>query len=155
MYSRGRQTVISRETGEKRRRRCRSSSSRVTSGREAPTPEQKKALLQVATDLVVKVLGTNPATTHVIIEEVLPGNWAVGGKSATERTIDLNRPEAQAFNRGGAERRQEAVLLSPEKRRRRTKIVIPARSAPCFLIQALPRPQDRNTQETADTAPPP
>lgn len=58
---------------------------KVTGGREAPTPEQKKALLQGATDLVVNVLGKNPATTHVMIEEVDPDNWAVGGKSATER----------------------------------------------------------------------
>lgn len=58
---------------------------KVTGGREAPTPEQKKALFEGATDLVVKVLGKNPATTHVIIEEVDPDNWAVGGRSATER----------------------------------------------------------------------
>ena len=43
---------------------------RVTGGSEAPTPEQKKELIRGATDLLVRVLGQNPATTTVIIDEV-------------------------------------------------------------------------------------
>ncbi len=58
---------------------------KVTGGAEAPTAEQKRELLKGATDLVVRVLGKNPATTHVIIEEVDPDCWGVGGLSATER----------------------------------------------------------------------
>lgn len=58
---------------------------KVTGGKEAPTVEQKQALLAGATRLVVEVLGKNPATTHVIIEEVDPDNWGVGGLSATVR----------------------------------------------------------------------
>ncbi|MDO5532839.1 4-oxalocrotonate tautomerase family protein [Sutterella sp.] len=65
---------------------------KVTGGAEAPTPEQKAELLKGATDLVVRVLGKNPATTHVIIEEVDPDNWGVGGLSATVRRNLTSKP---------------------------------------------------------------
>ncbi|WP_104749574.1 tautomerase family protein [Helicobacter cynogastricus] len=48
------------------------------------TPEQKKALIEGATDLLVKVLNKNRATTIVIIEELDSDNWGIGGNSVTE-----------------------------------------------------------------------
>jgi 4-oxalocrotonate tautomerase len=53
--------------------------------REGATPEQKAALIKGATDLLVNVLGKNPATTFVIIDEVELDNWGVGGETVRER----------------------------------------------------------------------
>ena len=47
---------------------------KLTGGNEAPTAEQKQALIAGATQLLVDVLGKNPATTVVIIEEVPTDN---------------------------------------------------------------------------------
>ena len=49
------------------------------------TEEQKAELIAGATDLLVRVLNKNPATTFVIIDEVEPANWGVGGMSVAER----------------------------------------------------------------------
>ncbi len=57
---------------------------KVTGGSEAPTPEQKQELIKGATELLVRVLGKNPATTVVIIDEVETDNWGLGGQSVTE-----------------------------------------------------------------------
>jgi 4-oxalocrotonate tautomerase len=51
---------------------------------EQVTPEQKKALIEGATQLLVDVLNKNPATTVVVIDEVNTDNWGVGGKVVTE-----------------------------------------------------------------------
>ena len=47
--------------------------------REGVTPEQKAALIQGATDLLITVLNKDPATTFVVIDEVDLDNWGVGG----------------------------------------------------------------------------
>ena len=47
--------------------------------REGVTPDQKAAIIRGATDLMVDVLGKEPATTFVVIEEVELENWGVGG----------------------------------------------------------------------------
>jgi 4-oxalocrotonate tautomerase len=52
--------------------------------REGVSPEQKKSLIQGATDLVVKILGKDPATTFVVIEEIDTDNWGVAGSTVTE-----------------------------------------------------------------------
>lgn len=44
-----------------------------------PTSKQKAELIQGATDLLVKVLNKNPATTFVVIDEVALEDWGVGG----------------------------------------------------------------------------
>lgn len=49
--------------------------------REGVSRAQKQALIEGATSLVVDVLGKDPATTFVVIEEVDPDNWGVGGRS--------------------------------------------------------------------------
>lgn len=51
--------------------------------REGVTPEQKAELIQGVTDLLVRVLNKNPATTFVIIDEVDTDNWGVAGKPVT------------------------------------------------------------------------
>ena len=56
---------------------------RVT--REGATSEQKAALIRGATDLLVDVLGKNPATTVVVIDEVDTDNWGVAGEQITIR----------------------------------------------------------------------
>lgn len=53
--------------------------------REGATPEQKAELIAGATDLLQRVLGKNPATTFVIIDEVETDNWGVGGETVTSR----------------------------------------------------------------------
>lgn len=47
--------------------------------REGVTAEQKAELIKGATDLLVRVLNKNPATTFVVIDEVESENWGIGG----------------------------------------------------------------------------
>lgn len=51
--------------------------------REGATPEQKAQLIEGVTELLVRVLNKNPATTFVIIDEVDTDNWGISGKSVT------------------------------------------------------------------------
>lgn len=53
--------------------------------RDGVTAEQKAALIAGATQLLVDVLGKNPQTTVVVIDEVDTDNWGLGGESVTER----------------------------------------------------------------------
>lgn len=53
--------------------------------REGATPEQKARLIQGATQLLVDVLGKNPKTTVVVIDEVDTDNLGVAGESITVR----------------------------------------------------------------------
>lgn len=46
---------------------------------EGVTKKQKKQLIEGATQLMVDVLGKNPATTHIVIEEIPVDNWGVNG----------------------------------------------------------------------------
>jgi 4-oxalocrotonate tautomerase len=52
--------------------------------REDVTAEQKRRLIAGVTDLLTDVLGKNPATTVVIIDEVDTDNWGIGGNAVTE-----------------------------------------------------------------------
>jgi 4-oxalocrotonate tautomerase len=52
--------------------------------KEGATKEQKAALIKGVTDLLVNVLGKNPKTTVIIIDEVETDNWGVGGESITD-----------------------------------------------------------------------
>jgi 4-oxalocrotonate tautomerase len=52
---------------------------------EGVTAEQKAELIQGATRLLVDVLGKNPKTTIVVIDEVETDNWGVAGESVTVR----------------------------------------------------------------------
>ena len=53
--------------------------------REGATREQKEALIRGATQLLVDVLGKNPQTTVVVIDEIDTDNWGVAGETITER----------------------------------------------------------------------
>lgn len=53
--------------------------------REGVTGEQKAKLIQGATQLLTDVLGKNPATTVVVIDEVDTDNWGIAGESVTQR----------------------------------------------------------------------
>lgn len=52
---------------------------------ENVSPEDKKALIEGATRLLQDVLGKNPATTVVVIDEVNTDNWGIGGEQVTAR----------------------------------------------------------------------
>lgn len=46
---------------------------------EGVSDRQKAEIIAGSTQLMVDVLGKEPATTHVVIEEVPLANWGVGG----------------------------------------------------------------------------
>ncbi len=52
--------------------------------REGATSEQKSELIKGVTDLLVRVLEKNPATTFVVIDEVAMEDWGVGGLPVEE-----------------------------------------------------------------------
>ncbi len=52
---------------------------------EDVTSEQKKELIKGVTDLLQTVLGKNPKTTVVVIDEINTDNWGIEGESVTER----------------------------------------------------------------------
>ncbi len=58
--------------------------------REGVSPEQKAELIEGVTDLLARVLGKNPATTVVVIDEVETDNWGIGGE-----TVSLRRSRGQ------------------------------------------------------------
>jgi len=53
--------------------------------REGATTAQKAQLITGVTELLQEVLGKNPATTVVVIDEVETDNWGIGGESVTVR----------------------------------------------------------------------
>ena len=57
---------------------------RIEITREGVTREQKKQLIAGATELMVRVLDKDPATTFVVIDEVDLDNWGVGGLPVVE-----------------------------------------------------------------------
>lgn len=52
---------------------------------ENVTPEKKALLIQGVTKLLVDVLGKNPNTTVVVIDEVHTDNWGIAGETITVR----------------------------------------------------------------------
>lgn len=53
--------------------------------KEGATTEQKKQLIQGVAKMLQDILGKNPQTTCVVIEEVDTDNWGLGGETITER----------------------------------------------------------------------
>ncbi len=51
--------------------------------KEGATAEQKAVLIREVTRLLAEVLGKNPQTTVVVIDEVDTDNWGIGGESVT------------------------------------------------------------------------
>jgi len=52
--------------------------------KDGATAEQKAKLIKGVTDLLKDVLGKNPNTTVVTIDEVETDNWGIGGLPVTE-----------------------------------------------------------------------
>ncbi len=53
--------------------------------KEGADAEQKARLIQGVTQLLADILGKNPQTTVVVIEEVDMDNWGIGGETVTVR----------------------------------------------------------------------
>jgi 4-oxalocrotonate tautomerase len=53
--------------------------------KEGATAEQKATLIRGVTLLLRDILGKNPETTVVTIDEVDTDNWGIGGESITVR----------------------------------------------------------------------
>lgn len=51
--------------------------------KEGVTSKQKSELIAGVTKLLQEVLGKNPATTCVVIDEVDTDNWGLGGEQVT------------------------------------------------------------------------
>ena len=51
---------------------------------ESVTNEQKKAIIQGCTQLMVDVLNKDPATTFVLIDEVNTDNWGIGFEQVSQ-----------------------------------------------------------------------
>jgi 4-oxalocrotonate tautomerase len=52
--------------------------------KEGATAEKKAQLIKGVTDLLVSILGKNPQTTVVVIEEIDTDNWGIGGKTVSD-----------------------------------------------------------------------
>ncbi len=52
---------------------------------EGASKEQKLALVAGVTELLSSVLGKNPETTIVVIDEVDTDNWGIGGELVSDR----------------------------------------------------------------------
>ncbi len=63
--------------------------------REGATPAQKLQLIEGATDLLVRVLNKNPATTFVIIDEVDTDNWGVAARERDHVAQARSRRESR------------------------------------------------------------
>ncbi|MCH9639826.1 MAG: 4-oxalocrotonate tautomerase family protein [Betaproteobacteria bacterium] len=57
---------------------------------EQVTVQQKKQLIQGATQLLIDVLEKNPATIFVVIDEVNTDNWGIGFNTVTSLRISNN-----------------------------------------------------------------
>lgn len=53
--------------------------------KEGVTADKKAELIKGVTDLLKNILGKNPQTTVVVIDEVDTDNWGIGGESVTVR----------------------------------------------------------------------
>ena len=53
--------------------------------KDSATAEQKAKVISGVTELLRDVLGKNPQTTFVVIDEVETDNWGIGGETITQR----------------------------------------------------------------------
>lgn len=53
--------------------------------KDGATLEKKAELISGVTNLLRDVMGKNPETTVVIIDEVDTDNWGIGGETVSER----------------------------------------------------------------------
>jgi 4-oxalocrotonate tautomerase len=64
--------------------------------REGATPGQKAQLIRGVTQLLADVLGKNPQTTVVVIDEVETDNWGIGGETVTVLRSSSETPAEEA-----------------------------------------------------------
>ena len=53
---------------------------------EGRTPEQKSRLSRELTEVAMRVLDVRPEAVRVLIEEIPPAHWSIGGVSFAERS---------------------------------------------------------------------
>jgi 4-oxalocrotonate tautomerase len=53
--------------------------------KDGATTEKKAELIRGVTNLLRDLLGKNPQTTVVVIDEVDTDNWGIGGDTVTQR----------------------------------------------------------------------
>lgn len=53
--------------------------------KDGATTEQKAQLIGGVTKMLQEILGKNPQTTVVVIDEVETDNWGIGGVTVTQR----------------------------------------------------------------------
>ncbi|MBA4373558.1 MAG: tautomerase [Thermodesulfovibrio sp.] len=53
--------------------------------KDGATAEQKEQVIRGVTHLLRDIMGKNPATTVVVIDEVDTDNWGIGGETVTQR----------------------------------------------------------------------
>ena len=53
--------------------------------KDGATKEQKEEIIRGVTNLLRDILGKNPQTTVVVIDEVETDNWGIGGETVTIR----------------------------------------------------------------------
>ena len=53
--------------------------------REGATAKQKNQVMAEMTEVLARVMGKNPETTIVIIEEVETENWGIAGQPVSDR----------------------------------------------------------------------
>jgi len=53
--------------------------------KDSATAEQKAKVISGVTELLRDVLGKNPQTTVVVIDEVDTDNWGIAGETVTQR----------------------------------------------------------------------
>jgi len=56
---------------------------KITKGES--TASQKAQVIEEMTEVLQRVMGKNPETTIVIIDEVETDNWGIGGQTVTQR----------------------------------------------------------------------
>jgi 4-oxalocrotonate tautomerase len=60
--------------------------------KDGVTKEQKEEIIRGVTNLLRDILGKNPQTTVVVIDEVETDNWGIGGETVTIRRTREKKP---------------------------------------------------------------
>ena len=61
--------------------------------KDGVTREQKEEIIRGVTNLLKDILGKNPQTTVVVIDEVETDNWGIGGETVTIRRARDKAPQ--------------------------------------------------------------
>jgi 4-oxalocrotonate tautomerase len=60
--------------------------------KDGVTKEQKEEIIRGVTNLLRDILGKNPQTTVVVIDEVETDNWGIGGDTVSIRRAREKKP---------------------------------------------------------------